>query len=66
MQTTRCISKTQSMPSRASPLPQVDQVQLPAPQCFCFSVGAGLPAMQAPRCISNTQSMPSQASQLPH
>ena len=37
----------------------------PAPHCFCFSVGAGLPAMQAPRYIRHTQSMPSQASQLP-
>src|SRR5471032_3660931 len=43
-----------------------ERVQPPAPHCFCFSVGAGLPAMQTPRCISDTQSMPSQASQLPH
>ncbi|AUO21727.1 hypothetical protein C0058_06880 [Pseudomonas sp. NC02] len=33
---------------------------------LCFSVGAGLPAMQTPRCIRQTQLMPSQASQLPH
>ncbi|QHD07261.1 hypothetical protein PspR76_16660 [Pseudomonas sp. R76] len=33
---------------------------------LCFSVGAGLPAMQAPRCIRQNQLMPSQASQLPH
>ncbi len=33
---------------------------------LCFSVGAGLPAMQAPRCIRHNQLMPSQASQLPH
>ncbi|WP_455918041.1 hypothetical protein, partial [Pseudomonas cerasi] len=33
---------------------------------LCFSVGAGLPAMQAPRCVSDTLLMPSQASQLPH
>ena len=32
----------------------------------CFSVGAGLPAMQTPRWIRQTQLMPSQASQLPH
>ncbi|MGY2269634.1 hypothetical protein ACW9IE_31445, partial [Pseudomonas sp. SDO5561_S422] len=32
----------------------------------CFSVGAGLPAMQATRCIRHTEAMPSQASQLPH
>ncbi|QBQ13206.1 hypothetical protein DCC84_27270 [Pseudomonas sp. SXM-1] len=31
---------------------------------ICFSVGAGLPAMQTPRCIRYTQLMPSQASQL--
>ncbi len=37
-----------------------DRVQL------CFSVGAGLPAMQTTRCIRKTQLMPSQASQLPH
>src|SRR5471032_1158835 len=33
---------------------------------LCFSVGAGLPAMQATRSIRHNQSMPSQASQLPH
>ncbi|QHD07667.1 hypothetical protein PspR76_18880 [Pseudomonas sp. R76] len=33
---------------------------------LCFSVGAGLPAMQAPRCIRQNQLMPSQASHLPH
>ncbi|TVT88881.1 hypothetical protein FPT15_22805 [Pseudomonas sp. RGB] len=33
---------------------------------LCFSVGAGLPAMQTPRCIRHNQSMLSQASQLPH
>ncbi|MGU3309372.1 hypothetical protein ACLBW8_24300, partial [Pseudomonas sp. M5A4_2d] len=33
---------------------------------ICFSVGAGLPAMQTPRYIRNSQLMPSQASQLPH
>src|SRR5476649_89669 len=38
----------------------------PAPHCLCFSVGAGLPAMQAPRSIRHNQLMPSQASQLPH
>ncbi|SDU04421.1 hypothetical protein SAMN05216237_1687 [Pseudomonas yamanorum] len=32
----------------------------------CFSVGAGLPAMQTTRCIRYTQLMLSQASQLPH
>ncbi len=32
---------------------------------LCFSVGAGLPAMQTPRCIRHNQLMPSQASQLP-
>ena len=32
----------------------------------CFSVGAGLPAMQTPRWIRYAQSMLSQASQLPH
>jgi hypothetical protein len=32
---------------------------------LCFSVGAGLPAMQAPRCVKYTGLMPSQASQLP-
>ena len=31
----------------------------------CFSVGAGLPAMQTPRYIRYTELMPSQASQLP-
>ena len=31
---------------------------------LCFSVGAGLPAMQAPRSIRHNQLMPSQASQL--
>src|SRR5471030_1342293 len=33
---------------------------------LCFSVGAGLPAMQAPRWVRYTGLMPSQASQLPH
>ncbi|PSL93201.1 hypothetical protein C7U57_17055 [Pseudomonas sp. R9.37] len=33
---------------------------------LCFSVGAGLPAMQTPRSIRHNQLMPSQASQLPH
>ncbi|TSD77144.1 hypothetical protein FFI16_012180 [Pseudomonas sp. KBS0710] len=31
----------------------------------CFSVGAGLPAMQAPLCVRYTELMLSQASQLP-
>ncbi|RAH01201.1 hypothetical protein DJ480_17975 [Pseudomonas sp. Leaf98] len=31
----------------------------------CFSVGAGLPAMQTPWYIRHTELMPSQASQLP-
>ncbi|TLG87531.1 hypothetical protein FEM54_30225 [Pseudomonas edaphica] len=33
---------------------------------ICFSVGAGLPAMQTPWYIRHTELMPSQASQLPH
>ena len=33
---------------------------------LCFSVGAGLPAMQTPRYIRHNQLMLSQASQLPH
>ena len=33
---------------------------------LCFSVGAGLPAMQATRYIRHNQLMPSQASQPPH
>ncbi|KAB0478437.1 hypothetical protein F7R12_04080 [Pseudomonas tolaasii] len=32
---------------------------------ICFSVRAGLPAMQTPRYIRHTPLMPSQASQLP-
>ncbi|TSD77217.1 hypothetical protein FFI16_012570 [Pseudomonas sp. KBS0710] len=32
---------------------------------ICFSVGAGLPAMQTPRYIRHTDLMLSQASQLP-
>ncbi|PSL91624.1 hypothetical protein C7U57_24460 [Pseudomonas sp. R9.37] len=65
MQAPRCISNTQSSLRRQASS-HIDRVQLLAPQCFCCSVGAGLPAMQAPRCISNTQSTPTQASQLPH
>ncbi|TVT92249.1 hypothetical protein FPT15_04340 [Pseudomonas sp. RGB] len=42
-----------------------ERVQLLASQCFCFSVGAGLPAMQTTRCVRHNQLMPSQASQLP-
>ena len=33
---------------------------------LCFSVGAGLPAMQAHWSLRYTELMPSQASQLPH
>ncbi|PSL91537.1 hypothetical protein C7U57_23935 [Pseudomonas sp. R9.37] len=36
MRAPRCIRHTQVMPSQASPLPQVDRVQLPVAQCLAF------------------------------
>ncbi len=75
MQAPRTIRYTASMPSGASPLPQLAALRggrglahlpLSIPRADCIqNVGAGLLAMQAPRTISHTASMPSGASPLP-